>query len=511
MPTRVVLGCGPEYRVLLARLAAAGDLHVVVEDADEAEWLAERDVPVVEADPTDPATLRELDADPESVVVATGSADETSRISVAAREVFPDARLLSQPGVQREDGELAAAAETTDPAGVVADRVLEYVASSAGDRSLRLRRALRSIEEPVAVLAHDNPDPDAIASAVALVEIAAGVGVDAEACYFGAIAHQENRALVNLLDLDLRTLDDPSELEEYGGIALVDHARPGVNDQLPDDTPVDVVIDHHPTHGPDEAEFVDLRSGVGATSTLLSEYFDRLGIELTEQVATALLYGLRVDTDDFTREVAVADFEAAARLLPRVDESILERVESPSLSADTMDVLARAIDRRLRNGNALTACVGELNDRDALAQAADLLLDLEDVSTTLVFGIIDDTVYVSGRARGTEIDLGETLRAAYGQLGSAGGHADMAGAQLPVGMLVEPDEENPVEIVEEVLTNAFLDALETSRTAAGGGYAMAGDGLSFLPELRREVSGVGDASRSVDHEPDRDGGDGELE
>ncbi|AGN02043.1 exopolyphosphatase-like enzyme [Salinarchaeum sp. Harcht-Bsk1] len=487
MPTRVVLGCGPEYRVLLARLAAAGDLLVVVDDGAEAKWLTERDVPVVEADPTDPDVLRGLDLAPESVVVATGTPDETSRIAAAAREVFPNARLLSQPSVQREDGETAAAAGTTDPAGVVADRVLEYVASEAGHRALELRQTLRETEQPIAVLTHDNPDPDAIASAVALVEIAAAVGVEAEVCYFGTIAHQENRALVNLLDLDLRELEELDELEEYGGLALVDHARPGVNDQLPDGTHVDVVIDHHPTHGPDEAGFVDLRSGVGSTSTLLTEYFDRLGVELTEPVATALLYGLRVDTDDFTREVSGADFEAAATLVPNVDTSVLERVESPSVSEETMEVLAWAIERRQRHGAALTACVGELSDRDALAQAADRLLDLEGISTTLVFGIIDDTVFVSGRARGAGIDLGATLRSAFGQLGSAGGHADMAGAQLPVGMLVEADDSDPVAIVEEVLTNAFLEALETSRSTAAGGYALAGDGLSFLPDVRMDA------------------------
>jgi nanoRNase/pAp phosphatase (c-di-AMP/oligoRNAs hydrolase) len=492
MRTRVVLGCGPDYRVLLARLAAAGDLLVVVEDEAEAKWLAERDVPVVEADPTDAAVLRGLDVDPVTVIVATSSADETSRIAAAAREAFPDARLLSQPGVQRDGGELAAAGGTTDPAGVVADRVVEYVAAPAADRALALRRTLRHTEQPIAVLAHDNPDPDAIASAVALVEIAAAAGVEAEACYFGQIAHQENRALVNLLDFELRALDDAAELEAYGGIALVDHARPGVNDQLPEGTPVDVVIDHHPTHGPDEAAFVDLRSGAGATSTLLSEYFDRLGITPSERVATALLYGLRVDTDDFTREVSVADFEAAARLLPRVDASVLERVESPSLGGETMDVLARAIERRQRHGDALTTCVGELTDRDALAQAADRLLDLEDVSTTLVFGIIEDTVYVSGRARGTGIDLGETLRTAFGRLGSAGGHADMAGAQLPVGMLLEPEDEDRIAIVEEVLTNAFLEALETSRAPAEGDYALADDGLAFLPGHGRELPRLND-------------------
>jgi len=201
---------------------------------------------------------------------------------------------------------------------------------------------------------------------------------------------------------------------------------------------------------------------------------------MSERVATALLYGLRVDTDDFTREASIADFEAAATLVLEADHSVLERVESPSLSGATLDVLARAIERRQRHGSVLTACVGEIHNRDALSQAADLLLDLEDVTTTVVFGIIDETVFVSARARNAAVDLGETLRGAYGQIGSAGGHAEMAGAQLPVGMLVDETDEDPVAIVEAVLTEAFLEAVEASVAPASGGVAATGDGRSFL-------------------------------
>jgi nanoRNase/pAp phosphatase (c-di-AMP/oligoRNAs hydrolase) len=315
---------------------------------------------------------------------------------------------------------------------------------------------------------HDNPDPDAIASAVALCRIAESVGVEAEACYFGDISHQENRAFVNLLDLGLRNFesdgDTEAALSEFAGIALVDHSRPGVNDQLPPDTLIDVVIDHHPPKDPVEASFVDLRSNVGATSTLLSEHIERLGVPLTEDVATGLLYGIRVDTKDFAREVSTADFEAAAYLLPHADTSVLERVESPSISADTFSTMARAIRNRELDGTVLATCVGSLSDRDALAQAADQLLNMDGVTTTLVYGFRDGIVYVSARARGTDIDLGETMRAAFGQIGSAGGHADMAGAQIPLGLLGEvegEEQESLTSVVSEVITERFFETVRS--------------------------------------------------
>jgi nanoRNase/pAp phosphatase (c-di-AMP/oligoRNAs hydrolase) len=322
---------------------------------------------------------------------------------------------------------------------------------------------------------HDNPDPDAIASAVALSRVADAVGVEAVPCYYGSINHQENRALVNLLELELRRLAEDEDLSEFGGFALVDHSRPGVNDQLPPDLEVDVVVDHHPPREPVGGRFVDLRSEVGATSTLLTTYLRRFGVEDYggRVVATALLYGIRVDTADFSREVTTADFEAAAALLPHADTDLLDRVESPAVSPETLDTFGAAIRDRDVRGSVLVTCVGPVSDRDALAQAADRLLDLQGVATTLVFGYrrddpVDDgpadgTIYASARARGTTLDVGETLRLAFDEIGSAGGHADMAGAQVPLSAigrdLLELSGDDLAAAVREVVADTFFDAV----------------------------------------------------
>ncbi|MFC6755055.1 DHH family phosphoesterase, partial [Halorubrum tibetense] len=290
------------------------------------------------------------------------------------------------------------------------------------ERPPRLVRTLRRIPGDLLVVAHDNPDPDAIASALGLARIAEAIGTPADAVYGGEIAHQENRAMVNLLDLSLRTFADV-DIDSYAGIALVDHSRAGINDSLPEGTVVDIVVDHHPPRGPIEGTFVDVRPDIGATSTLIADYLSRLGIAPDRAIATALLYGIRVDTRDFTREVSIADFEAAASLIPDADESTLERVESPSVSPETLRVLAAAIENRDVRESVIASCVGEITDRDALAQAADRLLDLEDASVTFVYGYMNGMIYGSARARGADLDVGELLRDALEQAGSAGGHA----------------------------------------------------------------------------------------
>jgi len=468
MTSRLVLGYGGFAQALVDRLAERpGGLTVVTAQETDARTLREEGTAAETGDITDPETFADREP-PDSVVVA---ANDPARNEAAARAVsaaFPDSFLLAYTGAEPEESVTAALAgvadEVLDPRRETADRVLAV----AGDGSVRARKLLsviRSLDGPLAVVAHDNPDPDAIASAVALARIAEVAGRSAEVCYFGDISHQENRAFVNLLDIEMRNLEPGADLGEYAGVALVDHSRPGVNDGLPEDTAVDVVIDHHPPREPVDARFVDLRSDVGATSTLMIDYIRRLDVPLDEVTATALLFGIRVDTDEFTREVCPDDFAAAAYVLPHADLGTLDRIDSPSMSADTLETIGRAIQNRRRHGPALVSGVGRLSARDALAQAADRLLNLEDVTTTFVYGISEGTVYVSARARGTDIDLGETLRDAFGQIGSAGGHADMAGAQLSLGLLdsVDSDDESLTEVVDAVITDRFLEAYD-SRT-----------------------------------------------
>ena len=486
MVSRLVLGCGTVGQVLVESLAdAPGSLFVVAASENRVETLRDEKVSAKHAEPTDSDAIDAADADPDIVVVACEDADRNRRATELAAEQFEDAYLLAYLGEDPSDEDrkvvTALADRTIDPTAAVADATLSAVTTENAANTAGLRRALRTVDGKLGVFMHDNPDPDAIASAVALCRIAESVGVEAEACYFGDISHQENRAFVNLLDLDLRNFESDGDvaaaLSEFAGIALVDHSRPGVNDQLPPDTRIDVVVDHHPPKDPVEASFVDLRSNVGATSTLLAEHIERLDVPLTEDVATGLLYGIRVDTKDFAREVSTADFEAAAYLLPHADTGVLERVESPSVSADTFATMARAIRNRELDGTVLATCVGSLTDRDALAQAADQLLNMDGVTTTLVYGFRDGTVFVSARARGTDIDLGETMRAAFGQIGSAGGHADMAGAQIPLGLLGEVEDEEQeslASVVSEVITERFFETVRSvpsddSEYGPGGG------------------------------------------
>ncbi|MBA7617936.1 manganese-dependent inorganic pyrophosphatase [subsurface metagenome] len=295
----------------------------------------------------------------------------------------------------------------------------------------RLRALLRELSGGmIAIVLQTNPDPDGIASGVALKRYAKAFGIDADIIYDGSIGHQQNRALVNLLDLNLLRAEDV-KLNNYTAFALVDVAT-HANCALPKDILPTIVIDHHPVPSSEvHARYQDITI-VGSTSTLLTNYLRYAAVEIDGATAAALVIGTLTDTMNFTRGTTPTDFDAFEHLMKLADVELLGKLQSPAISPEALDVLARAIKGSKLNGGYLITNVGEVDDRDTLPQAADFLLKREGVQTVLVYGIWNNSVCASARTNDIAIHLGQALRQAFGEIGSAGGHARMAGAMIPL-------------------------------------------------------------------------------
>ena len=463
MIDRLVLGwVGSAGSLVRFAAAANGSVRLVTDDDELAEAVAGSSIELTAADPT----TVEPDAvfgGYDLILVATPDAARNGELSRTIRAAQPEATLVvyldeTVSPDQRARTE-AIADRVVDRAGAIAEEVVSVSSSSSAVRAQRVRELLCGLDDELYVMMHDNPDPDAIASAHALVRIANHFGVDATPCYFGAIGHQSNRAFVNVLALDGRRLE-PGDWEDGRVVALVDHALPGINDSLPADVVPLLIFDHHAPSGPVEGRYVDLRESVGSTSSIMVEYLRQYELKPVEDLATALLYGIRTDTKNFARKVTTLDFEAAAYLIDRADHDVLAQVERPSLSYDTVDTFADAIDNRVEQGPIASSCVGHVTDRDALSQAAEMLIQMDPICVVLVYGVRDDVIFASARARPgmPGIDLATIMREAFGQIGTAGGHEEMAGAQIPIGVLAgtrDPDEPN-VEYIRAVIDERFF-------------------------------------------------------
>jgi nanoRNase/pAp phosphatase (c-di-AMP/oligoRNAs hydrolase) len=319
--------------------------------------------------------------------------------------------------------------------------------------------------EELTIVCHNNPDPDCLASALALGRIATAAGIDERRIlYSGSISHQQNRAFVNLLEVELLPFDAEKVVDRDEGalLAFVDHSTPGVNNEVPEETSVDVVVDHHPAEDV-EGQYVDHREDIGACATILTEYLRALEVETDDALATALLFAIRRETLGFLRGATVAEYGAGAFLHPTADSDLLRRLSSPAVSGATVDAIADAISNREVRGSVLISHVGRTRERDALPQAADYLATLEGIETAIVFGVIDDAIHISGRSTDARTNIGEVLHDAFEEVGSAGGHREMAGGEIPLGIFAdEPDDDHLVRMVERVVTNRLVDALKLS-------------------------------------------------
>ena len=250
-------------------------------------------------------------------------------------------------------------------------------------------------------------------------------------------------------------------MEEYDSVSFVDHTRPGANTEVPADVTPDIVVDHHPGESADAA-FEDVRDEYGATATIFIEYLQELEVDMTTRLASALLFALHRERLDFVREPTRREYEAALAVYPDADLEILEQLYGSAFSPGTLDAIGRAIASRERRGSSLVASVGKTGESDALPQAADYLINLEGVDTVLVYGVVSDAIRLSGRSIDPRVHMGETLAEGFDELGAVGGHHDMAGGRIELGLFADDDDDDDGALLEFVgrrLTRRFFDAL----------------------------------------------------
>src|SRR5660398_113984 len=217
------------------------------------------------------------------------------------RKEAPNAQIVTRVNnsQQKEEMETAgsdlAVLPSSLPIKAIASAIVQYIEKM---KSVKLAQELKKLINTVgdgklAIIVHDNPDPDAISSAMGLKEIANSVGVKADILYHGIIGHHENKAFVNLLDIEMDQSKD-FKASDYKKIALIESSAPGVNNLLPPDTKVSIVIDHHQANMEEvEAEYIDIRPNIGATATIMTKYLQELEIPIKTELATALLYGIK--------------------------------------------------------------------------------------------------------------------------------------------------------------------------------------------------------------------------
>jgi nanoRNase/pAp phosphatase (c-di-AMP/oligoRNAs hydrolase) len=307
----------------------------------------------------------------------------------------------------------------------------------------------------VLILLHNEPDPDALASGLALRNVLRRTRQTCIIAALEGVTRPENVRMVNLLDLHVESIT-PAQVVEYERIAMVD-VQPHYFGEAIDR--VDLVIDHHPEQPGYTAVFKDIRPDYGSTSTILTEHLRAVDANISERTATALLYAIKSDTLFFNRQANRVDIEAFSYLYPLADAALIRKMEGAEITMERLEYVVKAKQYGRMVEQVFCAFLGTTAREDFIPYVADFYLQLENVKWTLVAGIVNDSLIMSVRNLGYSRNAGEFVRKYFADIGSAGGHRAMAKAVVPLHAFREKFGNLPAEAFTERVLNMALEFL----------------------------------------------------
>jgi len=284
----------------------------------------------------------------------------------------------------------------------------------------------------VLILPHDNPDPDAIASAWGISYILKRkLGLKSTIVYRGLIGRAENRELVKVLEIPLVKYI-PEILNENQSIVMVDCQPYTGNNPLPLDIIPDGIIDHHPLRKTTKFKsWAFINDKIGATSTIITATFKRQKLFMPKKIATALFYAIRSETKDLGWEGTDFDLKNYLFLLPRIDFQALYKIQHPPLMKVYYRMIKEAINKSRIFDNIAVCPLEKMPYPELPAEIADFLIFRDNIELSLVMGLYENDMYLSLRSLNRNINSSEVMLLLVKGYGEGGGHEMMAGGKIP--------------------------------------------------------------------------------
>lgn len=322
----------------------------------------------------------------------------------------------------------------------------------------RSDRFLAGLAEATSVtfVSHIHPDPDSLGSMLGLAHLVETcLGKPTRMTQDGHIYRAENRALVDLLELDLLPIEE-LEWEEGAAVVMVDSQPNTGRHTIDPDVPIYAVVDHHDTGGELEGiPFTDIRRGLGATCSLVTSYLMEQEVALPQRVATGLFYGIETELCGYPRNASPIDDGALQFLYPLADKDLIARVRNARLPQCYFEAVLQAMQSSFVYDRLLISWVNDLPQPELAAEVVDLMVRFEEVDWALCAGVYQDRLILSLRTTMHGAQAGETLRQVVGKMGRAGGHDRRAGGTVNLSST----SASAVEDIQSELRRRLLKAL----------------------------------------------------
>lgn len=251
-----------------------------------------------------------------------------------------------------------------------------------------------------------------------------------------------------------------SELEKVlsddDEVILVDSQKGNAN--IIDITGDEIIcIDHHPDNDLFEYRFRDIRPEIGACATMIAQYFFENNVPMDRKIATALTYGIRIDTNNLNRGVSRLDVEMLYRMYDDCDYTVISMLENSILCFEDLVAYSRAISSIEVHDDISFADTGR--DCPVIADISDFMLALKEVTFSVVYSVKDGGIKLSVRSEGTALDAGKVIGRALTGIGNGGGHASMAGGFVPF----DGDAQEKAALLEDI-KRRFITQIQEMRS-----------------------------------------------
>ncbi len=323
-------------------------------------------------------------------------------------------------------------------------------------RTFASDRFLRAVEpyDPIYIVTHDNPDPDAVAAGWAIVWlIEQKLGKKARLIGGGEIVRAENRHMVRLLGAPIElvgAIDCPTT----AAVVLID-CQAGNQNHIVCQGAVEPkgVIDHHPTRGRrPRLEYRDIRPRMAATASIAASYLREQKLEPGVKLATALLFAIRTETRGSETHYSRLDKSVLLWLTRWAEPSLLAEIESAPLSLEYYGDLILALQSTFLYGDVAFCLLPRATGPEIVGEVADLLIRCDSIWRVLCGAEFQSDLILSVRTERDDDDAAELVRRTLNGIGQGGGHLHRAGGKIPgIGPKITED-------LQDELRNRWLDA-----------------------------------------------------
>ena len=303
----------------------------------------------------------------------------------------------------------------------------------------KLRRFYDQFSGNDHVLIVINADPDAIASAMAVSRLLWRKVLNVTISHINTINRPDNLAMIRLLGVSMVPFKE-IDVDQFSRVVIVD-SQPDHNEILTELKP-DVIIDHHPESGA-EAPYLDIRPHYGATSTILTEYLRSAKIKPSTKLATGLYHGIKTDTNDFKGRTQIEDVRAFQYLFRYANIHLASKIEKVDLRFDLLKYFSIALQNMRRRKGKVYIHLGNVVNPDVCVLIADFFMRINTVTWSIVSGICDKKLTIIFRNDGIRKNAGKIAKEGFGKLGNAGGHKNMARAEIALAELKDHVDIDP--------------------------------------------------------------------